>query len=408
MYPFEVKIAPAKLVVRKLTASSGQAEGRQALRPAPAGSEIGHGSRRQGRSRLVRRASRQRRASREVGHVRREPGRLRLGDPGECEGQDLPGLRYDRVRRPQGRKELLGENQLAPFVRRFALLSLAVVVASTGTASGGLRPIGERFRELTVAGRQQCATEYEGDVAVRAANPGDRHVEPAAARRSRAAKRLFEGGHSAQAERREQLLRGVSGAARDCASAGDLRSPSSDPAGEGLASISGASRRVRGQPSLCAATEAPGFGDRRERLPESSVHDVDGQRAVGHRRDAVLDAHRRDRRGGQGRGGRRRRRFRASLPRPDGLLVPARVPEGTRRADDAQGDRRAGLRGLRRQRRRARPRAVVPRNLRRGSHRRKGEHGRQGRCPRRLPGVLWRLSSGRLRPERRRPPRVHR
>ena len=34
-------------------------------------------------------------------------------------------------------------------MRRFALVSLAVVVASTGTASGGLRPIGERFRELT-------------------------------------------------------------------------------------------------------------------------------------------------------------------------------------------------------------------------------------------------------------------
>lgn len=34
-------------------------------------------------------------------------------------------------------------------MRRFALLSLAVVVASTGTASGGLRPIGERFHELT-------------------------------------------------------------------------------------------------------------------------------------------------------------------------------------------------------------------------------------------------------------------
>ena len=49
-------------------------------------------------------------------------------------------------------------------------------------------------------------------------------------------------------------------------------------------------------------------------------------------------------RGRQGGGRRRRRRPRASVPRPDRLLVPTGLPEGRRRLDDAEGDRRARVR----------------------------------------------------------------
>jgi hypothetical protein len=46
-------------------------------------------------------------------------------------------------------------------------------------------------------------------------------------------------------------------------------------------------------------------------------------------------------------GGRRRRwgRSRASVPRSDWVLVPAGLPEGIVRCNDAEGDRRARLRG---------------------------------------------------------------
>ena len=85
-------------------------------------------------------------------------------------------------------KSFSGESA-SPFVRRFALVSLAVVVASTGTASGGLRPIGERFRELTAPVVSNAPLSRNGYAAAVRANPGDRRAEPAAAGRSRAAKR---------------------------------------------------------------------------------------------------------------------------------------------------------------------------------------------------------------------------
>ena len=80
---------------------------------------------------------------------------------------------------------------------------------------------------------------------------------------------------------------------------------------------------------------------------------------------------------------------------PAGLAYPAGLPEGAGRRDDAEGDRRARLRRPGREQRAARPRPVVPRDVRRGRHRGRGGDGRPGRAPRLL---LARRTAGAIPP----------
>ena len=228
MYPFEVKIAPATARRAEAHARLRPSRRRAALRPAPAGSEIGHGSCRQGRPRLCVGASREaprfeRSRARSSGTRPYALGgfrRVRRARPSEA-----PSRSCSRASRP--RRASRGKSA-SPFVRRLALLSLAVVIASTGTASGlwlgAFNPIRERFRDSSrrsFARPRRSLTRHARED--RAADAGHRDAPPAAARRRRAASRVLEGGHAPEAEPRELVRAIVPGAAGHGPARGDLR-----------------------------------------------------------------------------------------------------------------------------------------------------------------------------------------
>ena len=161
-----------------------------------------------------------------------------------------------------------------------------------------------------------------------------------------------------------------------------------------VAPLPGARERLRGERAVRAAAEAPRHGDRDEGVSELLVPRRAQSRAIGARRAAVRGSDRSAGPGREGGGRRRRRRPGASFPRPDRLLVSARLPERHDRLDDAEGDRRSRLRRTRRQQRAARPRRLVPRNVRRRRDRGR-QDGRPGRAARVLQRGERRLSSGR-------------
>ena len=123
---------------------------------------------------------------------------------------------------------------------------------------------------------------------------------------------------------------------------------------------------------------------RRARLPEPGVSPQPQPRAVRDRRACVLRPDRSEGRRREGGRGGRRCRPGARIPRPDRLLVPAGLPEGPRRRDVAQGDRRARLCRPGRKRSTARSRSVLSRDVRRRDHRRRTDRrsrpGRRGFC----------------------------
>ncbi|MBA2740885.1 MAG: S8 family serine peptidase, partial [Actinobacteria bacterium] len=89
---------------------------------------------------------------------------------GGREGQDVPRHDHDRLRGLEGFKELLEDNRLGAreILRRFALLCLAAVVTTAGTASGALQPVERSFADQTVPRLRQGPKVMPGATSARA------------------------------------------------------------------------------------------------------------------------------------------------------------------------------------------------------------------------------------------------
>ena len=210
-------------------------------------------------------------------------------------------------------------------MRRFALLCLAAVVATAGTASGALRPVpqslaDESFPRLRQGPPVSATLEEPGEshrVIMTLDDPPLAQIAPRA--------RVLDGRAAPEAQRRELVRALVPLPARRRAERRDRELHAALPAAQ-------VSRRYRvllnGFAVSLPYAQLPkllDLGLAEKVYPSLTYTSLLNRGPVRHRRIAVRGADGRARRGHQGRRRRRRRRPGAPVPRPDGLLVPGRA-----------------------------------------------------------------------------------